>query len=118
MSNPLNCNLLRNFRWFRVIAVSMALCQDTAVSARRIQQPHQPFEGEAVFVGHGITAPEFQWDDFRGVDVKNKILVLFTNEPPSSDAKFFDGRALTYYGRWTYKYEEGLRRGAQGVLII
>src|SRR2546425_1263061 len=45
------------------------------------QQPNQPFEGEAVFVGHGITAPEFKWDDFRGVDVKNKILVLFTNEP-------------------------------------
>ena len=82
------------------------------------QQPDVPFDGEAVFVGHGITAPEFKWDDFSGLEVKNKILVLFTNEPPSTDAKFFDGRALTYYGRWTYKYEEGMRRGARAVLII
>ena len=72
------------------------------------------FEADAVFVGHGIAAPEFKWDDFKGVDVKGKILVLFTNEPPSTDPKFFDGRALTYYGRWTYKYEEALRRGARG----
>ena len=58
--------------------------------------------------------PEWKWDDFKGVDVKGKVLVLFTNEPPSDDPKFFDGRALTYYGRWTYKYEEALRRGAAG----
>ncbi len=58
-------------------------------------------------MGHGIAAPEWQWDDFKGVDVAGKILVLFTNEPPSTDPKFFEGRALTYYGRWTYKYEEG-----------
>src|SRR5262245_41821033 len=88
------------------------------VGQTRKQQTSQALEGEAVFVGHGITAPEFKWDDFRGFDVRNKILVLFTNEPPSNDAKFFDGRALTYYGRWTYKYEEALRRGAKGALII
>ena len=82
------------------------------------QRPDARFEGEAVFVGHGITAPEFKWDDYKGVDVTNKILVMFTNEPQSNDPKFFDGRALTYYGRWTYKYEEGLRRGARGVIII
>ncbi len=69
-------------------------------------------------MGHGIAAPEYKWDDFKGVDVAGKVLVLFTNEPPSTDPKFFDGRALTYYGRWTYKYEEALRRGARGVLII
>ncbi len=82
------------------------------------QRPDTRFEGDVVFVGHGITAPEFHWDDFQGVDVSGKIIVLFTNEPPSNDPKFFDGRALTYYGRWTYKYEEGLRRGARGVIII
>jgi Zn-dependent M28 family amino/carboxypeptidase len=76
------------------------------------------FEGEAIFVGHGIVAPEFQWDDFKGVDVHGKILVLFTNEPTSNDPKFFGGRALTYYGRWSYKYEEAARRGALGVIII
>ena len=91
---------------------------DDFVGSSGTQQPDTRFEGEAVFVGHGITAPEFQWDDFKGVDVTGKILVLFTNEPASNDPKFFDGRALTYYGRWTYKYEEGLRRGARGVIII
>jgi Zn-dependent M28 family amino/carboxypeptidase len=76
------------------------------------------FDAEAVFVGHGITAPEFHWDDYKGTDVRGKVLVLFTNEPTSSDPEFFEGRALTYYGRWTYKYEEALRKGAAGVIII
>jgi Zn-dependent M28 family amino/carboxypeptidase len=83
-----------------------------------LEQAEVRFEAPAVFVGHGITAPEFQWDDFKGVDVTGKVLVLFTNEPASTDPKFFDGPALTYYGRWTYKYEEALRRGARGALII
>ncbi len=91
---------------------------DDFVGTSGTQKPDTRFEGEAVFVGHGITAPEFKWDDFKGVDVTGKILVLFTNEPSSNDPKFFDGPALTYYGRWTYKYEEGLRRGAKGVIII
>jgi Zn-dependent M28 family amino/carboxypeptidase len=86
------------------------------VSAR--QTPETTFDAEAVFAGHGIAAPEWNWDDFKGTDVKGKVLVLFTNEPTSDDPKFFDGRALTYYGRWTYKYEEALRRGAAGVIII
>jgi hypothetical protein len=88
------------------------------VGVDRRQQPAGDFDADAVFVGHGITAPEFQWDDFKGVDVKGKILVLFTNEPTSTDPKFFGGRALTYYGRWSYKYEEALRRGALGAVII
>lgn len=91
---------------------------DEFVGVSALQRPEVKFEGEAIFVGHAISAPEFKWDDFKGVDVKDKILVLFTNEPPSTDAKFFDGRALTYYGRWTYKYEEALRRGARGAVII
>ena len=88
------------------------------VGASQRQKPLDQFEAEAVFVGHGITAPEYQWDDFKGADVRGKILLLFTNEPTSTDANFFGGRALTYYGRWTYKYEEALRRGALGVIII
>ncbi|GGH03323.1 M28 family peptidase [Silvibacterium dinghuense] len=71
-----------------------------------------------VFVGYGIDAPEYKWDDYKGVDVKGKILLVIVNEPPSSDEKFFKGKALTYYGRWTYKYEEAARKGALGVLII
>jgi Zn-dependent M28 family amino/carboxypeptidase len=91
---------------------------DEFVGVNPAQREDQRFEGDLVFVGHGITAPEFRWDDFKGTDVKGKILLLFTNEPPSTDAKFFEGRALTYYGRWTYKYEEALRRGARGAIII
>lgn len=82
------------------------------------QKARADFDAEAVFVGHGITAPEFEWADYKGVDVKGKVVVLFTNEPPSEDPKFFGGRALTYYGRWTYKYEEALRQGAVAVVIL
>jgi len=96
-----------SFRW-----------SDDFVGVSELQQPTDQFDAEAIFVGHGITAPEFQWDDFKGVDVKGKVLLLFTNEPPSEDPKFFGGRALTYYGRWTYKYEEAARRGAKAVFII
>jgi Zn-dependent M28 family amino/carboxypeptidase len=91
---------------------------DDFVGISPLEQADVRFEAPAIFVGHGITAPEFQWDDFKGVDVTGKVLVLFTNEPPSTDPKFFDGPALTYYGRWTYKYEEALRRGARGAIII
>jgi len=91
---------------------------DDFVGVNNLQQESDQFEAEAIFVGHGIVAPEFHWDDFKGVDVKGKVLVLFTNEPPSEDPKFFGGPALTYYGRWTYKYEEGARVGAKAVLII
>ena len=71
-----------------------------------------------VFVGYGIHAPEYQWDDYAGVDMKGKVALVIVNEPPSNDESFFKGKALTYYGRWTYKYEEAARRGAAGVLII
>ncbi|HEX4769579.1 MAG TPA: peptidase M28, partial [Bryobacteraceae bacterium] len=82
------------------------------------QQPESDFDAEAVFVGHGIAAPEFGWNDYKGVDVKGKVLIYFTNEPPSTDPNFFGGPALTYYGRWTYKFEEATRRGAVAALII
>src|SRR5450631_675272 len=96
-----------SFRWL-----------DDYVGVSELQQTTDEFDAEAIFVGHGIVAPEFQWDDFKGVDVKGKVLVLFTNEPPSDDPKFFGGKALTYYGRWTYKFEEAARRGAKACFII
>ncbi len=92
--------------------------QDDFVGVTQRQQKQEEFEAEAIFVGHGITAPEFDWDDYRGIDVKGKIVVLFTNEPPSEDPKFFGGRALTYYGRWTYKYEQATRKGALACIIV
>ncbi len=82
------------------------------------QVPANDFSAEAVFVGHGISAPEFAWDDYKGENLRGKVLVYFTNEPPSRDRKFFGGPALTYYGRWTYKFEEATRRGAAAALII
>ena len=82
------------------------------------QTGREAFDADVVFVGHGIAAPEFAWDDFKGVDVRGKLLVLFTNEPPSEDEALFEGEALTYYGRWTFKFEEAARRGAAGALIV
>jgi Zn-dependent M28 family amino/carboxypeptidase len=71
-----------------------------------------------VFVGYGIHAPEYNWDDYKGVDVRGKVVLVIVNEPPSEDLGFFKGKALTYYGRWTYKFEEAGRQGAIGALII
>ncbi len=76
------------------------------------------FDAPIVFVGYGIDAPEYGWNDYAGVDVKGKVLLVIVNEPPSDDEKFFKAKALTYYGRWTYKYEQAARLGAVGVLII
>jgi Zn-dependent M28 family amino/carboxypeptidase len=77
-----------------------------------------------VFVGYGVTAPEREWDDFKGVDVRGKIVLMLVNDPDfeaaaGSDAEgLFDGQGMTYYGRWVYKFEEAARRGAAGVLVI
>jgi len=71
-----------------------------------------------VFVGYGIKAPEYDWDDYKTADLHGKVALLFVNEPSSDDPEFFKGKALTYYGRWTYKYEETARRGAVATLII
>ena len=82
--------------------------------------PRSQTSGELVFVGFGSAAPEFRWDDFKGVDVRGKILLVLVNDPPATAAEpgLFGGRAMTYYGRWTYKFEEAERRGAAGMLIV
>lgn len=76
--------------------------------------------GEVVFVGYGATAPEYNWNDFKDVDVRGKILLVLVNDPPAppGEPNLFGGRAMTYYGRWTYKFEEAERRGAAAALII
>ncbi len=76
------------------------------------------FDAPIVFVGYGVKAPEFGWDDYAGVDVKGKVVLCIVGDPPSDDPKFFGGKTLTYYGRWTYKFEEAARQGAVGALII
>ena len=76
-------------------------------------------EGELVFVGYGITAPEYGWDDYKDVDVRGKVLLMRVNDPGTEETPgFFGGKALTYYGRWTYKFEEASRRGAAGALLV
>ena len=76
--------------------------------------------GELVYVGYGATAPEYKWDDYKDTDVRGKILLVLVNDPPATAAEpnLFGGKAMTYYGRWTYKYEEAERRGAAGMLIV
>ncbi len=83
-------------------------------------------DSEMVFVGYGVVAPEYSWDDYKGLDVKGKTLVMLVNDPPvvnpaneaELDPKMFGGRTMTYYGRWTYKYEIGTDKGAAGVILI
>jgi Zn-dependent M28 family amino/carboxypeptidase len=91
---------------------------DDYVAYDQTQQPQSDIDASIVYVGYGIRAPEYNWDDYKDVDVKGKVLLMLVNEPPSDDVKFFKGKALTYYGRWTYKYEEAARRGAAGVVLI
>ena len=91
---------------------------DEYVAYDQTQQAQSDVDADIVFVGYGIEAPEYNWDDYKGVDVRGKVLLMLVNEPPSDDPKFFKGKALTYYGRWTYKYEEAARKGAVGVILV
>jgi Zn-dependent M28 family amino/carboxypeptidase len=88
------------------------------VAGNQTQTERVDIDAPIVFVGYGIEAPEYRWNDFKGVDVKGKVMLIIVNEPPSTDPKFFAGEAMTYYGRWTYKFEEAARRGAVAALII
>ena len=88
------------------------------VAYDQTQQAQTDVDAEIVYVGYGIEAPEYNWDDYKGADVRGKVLLMLVNEPPSDDPKFFKGKALTYYGRWTYKYEEAARKGAVGVILV
>ncbi len=81
-------------------------------------EPVTAAKGDLVFVGYGIVAPEQGWNDYEGVDVKNKIVVALVNDPGLRDSTIFRGPILTYYGRWTYKIEEARRQGAAGILLV
>jgi hypothetical protein len=91
---------------------------DDYTVANQTLTPSVSVDAPIVFVGYGATAPEFQWNDYAGVDVKGKVILCIVGDPPSDDPKFFGGKALTYYGRWTYKFEQAARMGAIGALII
>lgn len=89
-------------------------------SSRKMDKQSSLKSSELVFVGYGINAPEYQWNDYDSVDVKGKTVVILVNDPgfATQNSKLFDGNTMTYYGRWTYKYEEAARQGATGAIII
>jgi Zn-dependent M28 family amino/carboxypeptidase len=91
---------------------------DDFVVSNQTLTPTTTLDAPIVFVGYGATAPEYHWDDYANVDVKGKIILCIVGDPPSDDPTFFAGKALTYYGRWTYKFEQAARKGAIGALII
>jgi Zn-dependent M28 family amino/carboxypeptidase len=98
-------------------AIPLTFADDYTVSNMTLT-PTVDIDAPIVFVGYGATAPEFGWNDYAGVDVKGKVILCIVGDPPSDDPKFFGGKALTYYGRWTYKFEQAARMGAVGALII
>jgi len=91
------------------------------IGSRRLGTDFHGIEdSELVFVGYGVVAPEYEWNDYAGLDVEGKTVVILVNDPgfAAPDSGFFNGRAMTYYGRWTYKYEEAARQGAAAALIV
>ncbi len=106
----------------RTPAGPMPLTQSEQIAVRAPTHGQQSVRingAPLVFVGYGVAAPERQWDDFKGQDVRGKILVVLINDPDFEGGEGnFDGKAMTYYGRWTYKYEEAARRGATGVMVV
>jgi Zn-dependent M28 family amino/carboxypeptidase len=99
---------------------------DAVVWTKRVQEAVGIDKSDIVFVGYGVQAPEFNWDDYKGVDLKGKTMLVLVGDPPvpdpadpaKLDPKTFGGKAMTYYGRWTYKYEMGQKMGAAAVLIV
>jgi Zn-dependent M28 family amino/carboxypeptidase len=99
---------------------------DMVAGTKRVTDSVSITDSELVFVGYGVVAPEYGWDDYKGLDVKGKTLVMLVNDPPvpdpgnpaELDPKLFGGRAMTYYGRWTYKYEIASQKGAAAAFII
>lgn len=91
-----------------------------AGGTRRVQEQVTVADSEMVFVGYGIVAPEYSWNDYAGLDVKGKTVVMLVNDPgyATGNDALFNGNAMTYYGRWTYKYEEAARQGAEMAIII
>jgi Zn-dependent M28 family amino/carboxypeptidase len=104
--------------WGRGGAVRPLKYLDDFVLWAERPEPHTVADGEVVFVGYGIQAPEWRWDDYKDADMRGKVLLMLVNDPGLEDSTVFNGRALTYYGRWTYKLEEAARRGALGALLV
>jgi Zn-dependent M28 family amino/carboxypeptidase len=101
-------------------SVPLKLIEDYVAQSPREDENITISDAELVFCGYGIVAPEYEWNDYEGVDMKGKIAVVLVNDPgyTTGDSSFFKGKTMTYYGRWTYKFEEAARQGAAGVLVV
>jgi len=104
--------------WGKAGAARSLTYRDDFVAWAERPESHIVADGELVFVGYGIQAAEWRWDDYKDQDVRGKVLLMLVNDPGIQDSTIFNGRALTYYGRWTYKLEEAARRGALGVILV
>jgi len=105
---------------FRYSTLELSYKDDFVAFSKQLVDDIQIKNSELVFAGYGIVAPEYNWNDYEGIDVKDKTVVVLVNDPGfgTENKDFFNGNAMTYYGRWTYKYEEAARQGAKGILII
>ncbi len=99
-------------------SLALKFLDDFVAASRHVKEAVQIDQSEMVFAGYGIVAPEYDWNDYEGLDVKGKTVVVMVNDPGFVDKNLFKGETMTYYGRWTYKFEEAARQGAAGVLII
>jgi Zn-dependent M28 family amino/carboxypeptidase len=100
--------------------ISFAYKEEFVAETQRVIEESLLADSEMVFAGYGIVAPEYNWNDYEGLDVRGKTVLVLVNDPgyATQDPALFTGRAMTYYGRWTYKFEEAARQGAAGVFIV
>lgn len=100
--------------------ISFEFPKNYVASSRKMSEVNELKDSELVFVGYGINAPEYGWNDYDNIDVNGKTVVVLVNDPgfATQDASLFEGNTMTYYGRWTYKYEEAARQGAAGAIIV
>jgi Zn-dependent M28 family amino/carboxypeptidase len=100
--------------------IDLRFPEDIIISSSRIMEQIDIRDSQIVFAGYGIVAPEYGWNDYEGLDLEGKTVMVLVNDPGfvTGDPSLFDGKAMTYHGRWTYKYEEAARRGALGVIVI
>lgn len=104
----------------KISDISFDFPKNYVASSRKTQDKIELVNSDLVFVGYGINAPEYSWNDYKNVDVKGKTVVVLVNDPgfATQNAELFEGNTMTYYGRWTYKYEEAARQGAAGAIIV
>ena len=107
-----------SFAWGKAGAPRPLTYREDFVAWAERPESHIVADGDVVFVGYGVQAAEWRWDDYKGLDVHGKVLLMLVNDPGLQDSTIFNGRALTYYGRWTYKLEEAARRGALGAILV